>query len=159
VRVAVIEDFGDDAVLVAMNAGGLDTLFAALHRARERRWARLECGGRRHVTRVRPGAADVVLDEDCDEDVQWRLDPLIVTEMIDKLAGMRGKGLCHTYIDLSAPADTLVLSVDEYLVPTRSSTPPPSDTSDHLAQSDEPALRARARVANVIPNVLRWHRI
>jgi hypothetical protein len=119
VRVALETDFyfGDDAVLVAMNAAGLDALFAAVHRARERRWARMECGGKRHVIRVRPGAAEVHLREDRDDDVEWRLDPLIVSEMIGKLAGMRGHGLCHNYIDLSAPAETLILSVDEYLVP------------------------------------------
>lgn len=33
------------------------------------------------------------------------------------LTGMKGKGLCHNYRDIKTPARTLVLSVDEYLVP------------------------------------------
>lgn len=37
--------------------------------------------------------------------------------MIVKLDGMKGHGLCHNYVDITTPASTLVLSVDEYLVP------------------------------------------
>lgn len=56
------------------------------------------------------------LHDNFDDHVLWRLEPTTVQEMIDVLGGMSGQGLCHNYVDITAPAQTLVLSVDEYLV-------------------------------------------
>lgn len=55
---------------------------------------------------------------DRDDYVVWRLDPDITDEVLGKLAGMRGNGPCHNYVDISTPADTLVLSLEEYFEPS-----------------------------------------
>lgn len=119
VRVALLDAFhyGDDAVLVAMNPAGLDALTAALHEALARQVSRLNCGGRAHTLQSHAGSNDIYLRDNRDDQVLWRLDPTTMREMIDKLDGMKGHGLCHNYVDITTPASTLVLSVDEYLVP------------------------------------------
>jgi len=118
-RVACLDGFymGDDAVLAAMNGPGLEAFTAALTHARERGVARLDCTGKIHTIRLQAGAADIALQDDLDDHVEWRLDHATVDEMIGKLTVMSGKGLCHNYIDIVTPADLLVVSLDEYLVP------------------------------------------
>jgi hypothetical protein len=120
VRIACLEGFtfGHDAVLAAMNASGLEAFTAALSRAREQGVSRLDTEGRVHTFRLEAGAADVELSDDDDDRVEWRLSPETIDEMIDKLAGMRDNGPCHNYIDISTPAETLVLSLDEYFEPS-----------------------------------------
>ena len=120
VRVAALEQFkfGQAAVLAAMNAPGLDVFAAALRQAREQGFAHLDTDGRAHIFRLEAGAADVSLVEDRDDRVAWRLNPDTIDEMIEMLAGMRDNGPCHNYVDISTPADTLVLSLDEYFEPS-----------------------------------------
>ncbi|OBG70978.1 hypothetical protein A5700_00890 [Mycobacterium sp. E1214] len=119
IRVALLEAFhyGEDAVLAAMNPTGLDVLTAALHDAQEHHASRLTCDNRIHTFQSNAGAADICLDGGRDDHVLWRLDPATIQEMIDLLTGMKGHGMCHNYVDIATPAQTLVLSVDEYLVP------------------------------------------
>jgi hypothetical protein len=119
VRVALLEafDYGDDAVLAAMNDRGLDALLQALSQAREHGSATLHCDGRTHTFAVEIGAADIQLHDGCDDLVHWQLNPATILEMIEMLTVMKGHGLCHNYVDIVTPATTLVLSVDEYLVP------------------------------------------
>lgn len=119
VRVALLDAFyyGDDAVLAAMNPAGLDALTAALHEALDQQVSHLHTGGRTHTLQSQAGANDIYLHDNRDDHVLWRLDPTTIQEIIDKLDGMNGKGLCHNYVDITTPAETLVLSVDEYLVP------------------------------------------
>lgn len=97
VRVPCLEgfDFGHDAVLAAMNAAGLDAFTAALNRAREQGFARLDSEGRIHTFGLQVGAADVDLDDGHDDHVEWRLDPDTAEEMIGKLTGMRNHGPCQ----------------------------------------------------------------
>lgn len=119
VRVALLEafDYGDDAVLVAMNPSGLEALTTALCDAQEQQFSRLTSDRRVHTFQSHFGAADIYLHGNCDDHVQWRLDSIIIQQLIEMLTGMKGKGLCHNYLDIKTPAHTLVLSVDEYLVP------------------------------------------
>lgn len=118
-RVAVLEGFalGDDAVLVAMNSGGLDALRWGMLSARQHDSASFVCGGRTHIVEVADGAADMDLHNGDDSLVRWRLDVAKLHEISDMLAGMDGRRMCHNYVDISTPAETLVLSVDEYIVP------------------------------------------
>lgn len=119
VRVAYLENFkfGHDAVLAAMEAVGLDAFTTALKYARAQRFLQLDCGGRSHIFRLED-AADVDLRDGRDDRVEWRLDPATTDEMIAMLVVMaEHKGPCHNYVDIFTPADTLVLSLDEYLKP------------------------------------------
>jgi hypothetical protein len=118
-RVACLKAFksGADAVLAAMDAPGLDIVTSALNLARRQGFSRLDCQGRIHVFRMEVGAADIDLRDNHDDHVEWRLDPGTADDMIGKLTGMRGSGLCHNYVDICTPAETLVLSLDEYLEP------------------------------------------
>lgn len=120
VRVASLHEFkfGRAAVLAAMNVSGLDAFAAALGRAREQGAARLDTEGRLHTFWREVGAADVNLQGDLDDRVEWRLNPKTTDEMIEMLAGMRDHGPCHNYVDIATPADTLVLSLDEYFEPS-----------------------------------------
>lgn len=120
VRVAVLEEFkfGHAAVLAAMNATGLDAFASALSKAHEQGFVRLDIEGRIHTFRREVEAAAVNLQDDLDDCVEWRLDPETIDEMIEMLAGMRDHGPCHNYVDIEAPADTLVLSLDEYFEPS-----------------------------------------
>lgn len=119
VRVALLAAFhyGEDAVLAAMNATGLEALSAALRDAQVQQVSHMTCDGRIHTFQSHVGAADIYLHDNCDDHVLWRLDPTTIQEMIGMLTGMKGNGLCHNYVDITTPASTLVLSLDEYLVP------------------------------------------
>ena len=104
--------FGGDAVLLTMDTAGLDALATALNHALTRGDWRLERYGQTHHFCVQAGAAQVGLRN---EHAEWRLDPSKITEMTDKLAAMKNAAApSHHYVDISAPADTLILSVDEY---------------------------------------------
>ncbi|MEY8019117.1 hypothetical protein [Mycobacterium servetii] len=119
IRVALLAafDYGHDAVLAAMNPAGLDTLTAALRETLDKQVSHLHIGDRTHTLQSHVGTNDIYLRDNRDDYVLWRLDPTTIQEMIDKLDGMKGKGLRHNYVDITTPAETLVLSVDEYLVP------------------------------------------
>lgn len=103
---------GEDAVLLALDAAGVDALTAALNHALTHGDWRLEHHGQSHHFRVQAGVAHVGLQSECTE---WRLDPAKITEMTDKLTAMKNAAApSHHYVDISTPADTLVLSAGEY---------------------------------------------
>jgi hypothetical protein len=120
IRVNFLPEFyyGDDAVLLTLDGGGVDELHGALSDAAQRGSSRLEHNGVTHDFRIEPGRADVELD--CAY-VVWRLDRAKATEIIDDLAALSsndGVGQVasgHFYVDLSTPAKTLVVSRDEYV--------------------------------------------
>lgn len=104
--------FGQDAVLLAMDTAGVDALTVALNHALTHGDGRLENHRQAHHFLARAGAAHLGLHDEC---IEWRLDPTKIIEMTDKLAAMKNTaGPAHHYVDISTPADTLILSVDEY---------------------------------------------
>jgi archaellin len=66
-----------------------------------------------HELRIEAGAANIELEK---TRVVWRLDHVKAIEIIDYLAGLSNCGrAAHQYVDISTPAETLVLSRDEYV--------------------------------------------
>lgn len=115
IRVEYAEGFhlGDDAVLVAMDGAGVDTLADAINVARRDGSAHFDNGGVRHDIAVRDGDSDIAIDETA---VRWELDSATATEIADALAALSAQaGPGHHYVDITSPADTLALSRDEYL--------------------------------------------
>lgn len=121
---------GDDAVLLAMDAAGVDTVLAVLTDATQKGSARLDHGATIHQFVIEPGAAEI---EFRDGTVVWRLDAAVAAEIIELLTEMHDHpGSGHHYVDISEPADLLVLSLNEYplnLLPPEAVYPPPARTS------------------------------
>jgi hypothetical protein len=66
-----------------------------------------------HELCIEAGAANIELEK---TRVVWRLDHAKAIEIIDYLAVLSNYGrVAHQYVDISAPAETLVLSRDEYV--------------------------------------------
>ncbi|MCH9730829.1 MAG: hypothetical protein K0U84_14335 [Actinomycetia bacterium] len=104
--------FGDDAVLLTMDGAGAAIFAATVKDARSQGTARLEHDGVTHEFLVHPGDSTVQLN---DSRVVWRLSPETVEEIyqeVNVLSSIDRPG--HFYVDISAPAETLVLSRDEY---------------------------------------------
>lgn len=104
--------FGEDAVVVVMDTAGLDAFAAALNEALALGGCRIEHHGVTHQVQLHAGLADVGLGH---AHVHWQLDHATVTEMIDKLSALKHSKSGHHYVDIAAPAITLVLSLNEYL--------------------------------------------
>jgi hypothetical protein len=106
--------FGDDAVLVVMDADGVTTFLSALVRAQREGASRLEGDGAVHDFRIEPDAADIELHDDR---VVWRLDHAKAAEIIELLTAMTQSttGADHYYVDISTPAETPVLSRNEHV--------------------------------------------
>jgi hypothetical protein len=105
--------YGDDAVLLTLDGDGVAKFNSALTCARQHGSSRLEHDGVTHEFRIEPDAADIELTPTY---VHWRLDRDKVTEIAGYLSGLSDKGgPGHCYADLSAPAETLVVSRDEYV--------------------------------------------
>lgn len=122
---------GDDAVLLAMDTAGVDTVLAALTQAAQQGSAGLNHGATIHQFRIEPGAADIEFRVGT---VVWRLDAAVAGEIIELLTEMHDHpGSGHHYVDISKPADMLVLSRNEYplnLLPPEAVYPPPARTAD-----------------------------
>ncbi|RAV12591.1 hypothetical protein DQP57_09705 [Mycobacterium colombiense] len=118
---------GDDAVLLAMDTAGVDTVLAALTEAAQQASARLDHGATIHQFIIEPEAAEI---EFRDGAVVWRLDAAVAAEIIELLTEMHDHpGSGHHYVDISKPADLLVLSMNEYplnLLPPEAVYPRPS---------------------------------
>lgn len=110
--------YGDDAVLLTLDGGGVDEFKAALSDAQRQESSRLEHDGVTHEFRIEPGKADIELEP---THVVWRLDHAKAAEIIDDLAVLSDKGSGggptsgHFYVDMSTPTETLVVSRDEYV--------------------------------------------
>ena len=105
--------FGRDAVLLAMDNAGINPFLGALIQAQQQESARLNLDGMSHQFVIEPGAADV---EFHDGEAVWRLDHAKAAEIIELLTDMsQHPGAGHYYVDISAPAKTLVISLDEYV--------------------------------------------
>ncbi|WP_236147677.1 hypothetical protein [Mycolicibacterium sp. CH28] len=118
VRVNFLPEFyyGDDAVLLTLDGDGLKTFMAALEHARRNRSSQLLHDGVAQQFHIEPGAASIELSP---ERVVWRLDEAKAAEIADDLTALStpragGKTAGHFYIDMTTPADTLVISRDEY---------------------------------------------
>jgi hypothetical protein len=120
IRVNFLPEFyyGDDAVLLTLDGGGVDEFKAALTGAKERGSSRLAHDGVTHEFRIEPGTADIELDP---THVVWRLDHAKAAEIIEDLAALGDEGRVggpssgHFYVDMSTPTETLVVSRDEYV--------------------------------------------
>lgn len=108
--------FGDDAVLLTVDGDGLEAVRAAVEHARVNRSSHLLRDGVEHEFHIEPGAASVELSP---ERVVWQLDEAKAAEIAEDLTVLSaprddGKTAGHFYVDMTAPADTLVISRDEY---------------------------------------------
>ncbi|AQT81166.1 hypothetical protein B1R94_20770 [Mycolicibacterium litorale] len=103
--------FGDDAVLLTVDGDGLDAFAAAVADARANRSSRLLHDGVAHEFHIEPGAARIELSP---ERVEWRLDEAKATEIAKDLNALSAPRSGHCYVDMTVPADTLVISRDEY---------------------------------------------
>lgn len=110
--------FGDDAVLLTLDGGGVDELKAALSDAKQHGASRLEHDGVTHEFHIESETADIELDP---IHVVWRLDEAKAAEIIEDLAVLSDEGSVgrpakgHFYVDMSTPTKTLVVSRDEYV--------------------------------------------
>ena len=110
--------YGDDAVLLTLDGGGVDEFTAALSDAEPLGSSRLDHDGVTHEFRIEPGAADIELTP---THIVWRLDHPKAVEIIDDLAALSDEGSVdrptsgHFYVDMSKPTETLVVSRDEYV--------------------------------------------
>ena len=69
--------------------------------------------GATHIFAIQDGRADVELQKGC---ATWRFSPSKLAEVLEKLDAMKASpGPCHHYVDVSSPAETLVLSRDAYV--------------------------------------------
>jgi hypothetical protein len=110
--------FGDDAVLLTLDGGGVDELKAALSDAKQQGASRLDHDGVTHEFHIESDTADIELDP---THVVWRLDEAKAAEIIEDLAVLSDEGSVgrptsgHFYVDMSTPTKTLVVSRDEYV--------------------------------------------
>lgn len=123
--------FGDDAVLLAMDDAGVSEVLAAVTEAAQTGSARLDHGATIHKFLIEPGAAEVEFREGL---VVWRLDAAKAEEIAELLDSMIDSGIPagHHYVDISKPADMLVLSRNEYplnLLPPEAVYPPPAHSA------------------------------
>jgi len=120
--------FGDDAVLLTLDGPGVDQFRAAVVSAARRGSATLDHDGVLHDVRIEPGAAHIDLTA---TRVVWRLDAAKAAEISAGLAGLSDEsesgttGSGHFYVDMTRPADTLVVSRDEYVDVIYPWYPPP----------------------------------
>jgi hypothetical protein len=117
VRAGFAEGFylGEDAVVLALDTDGVKTFLAALTRAEREGASRLEVDGTVHEFVIESSASDIDFHDD-DDKVVWRLGDAKAQEISELLTDMTqhpGKG--HYYVDMSTPARTLVISLNEYV--------------------------------------------
>ena len=118
VRVNFLPEFylGDDAVLLTLDGSGVDKVRDAVEEARNNRSSRFLHDGVEQEFHIEPGAATLDLSP---SRVVWRLDHAKAAEISDNLVALRalngsGKTAGHFYVDMTSPAETLVISRDEY---------------------------------------------
>jgi hypothetical protein len=99
-----------------MDGNGLDgftsAVAAAIHKEPGSS-CRLGPSGRTHVFAIEDDKADIELQQGC---ATWRFTPSKLAEVLEKLEAMKAsRGPCHHYVDISSPAENLVLPRDEYV--------------------------------------------
>jgi hypothetical protein len=119
VRLKRLSDFkGDDVVLLAVDDGGLAAFVAALMAALQTGTSRMQRRERSHeFVTVDDGTTHIAIDDAC---ALWRLDRVKARKIIAKakVLGVDGQSGHHYVDEISSPATTLVLSLNEYLEPT-----------------------------------------
>ena len=115
IRVKMIPGFylGDDAVLLAADRKGMEAFERALSATvrKENAPPHLIASGTSHEFHIGGSAAQVQLEEGR---VMWRLSR--ASEILAMLASLTASiGPGHQYIDIDSPAQTLILSKEEYL--------------------------------------------
>ncbi|WP_431239280.1 hypothetical protein ACQ86B_06095 [Mycolicibacterium aichiense] len=101
--------FGDDAVLLTLDGSGTNKIKTAVIDARNNGSSQLIHDG---VTQEFVIEADAATIELSPGRVIWRLDPAKAAEISDDLEALSAAG--HFYVDITKPAETLVISRDEY---------------------------------------------
>jgi hypothetical protein len=105
-------DCGYDAVLVGADRNGMRMLQSAVRSAHDDGAASFEFDAIEHHVVRQDGAADIELGS---QTVVWRFDDAQLVEMLDLIEPLVDtEGAGHQYVDLNSPAETLILSVDEY---------------------------------------------
>jgi hypothetical protein len=115
IRVEFTPEFmlGDDVVLLTMDGAGIAAFAAALKDAERQGASQLQNDGVTHEFIIQADEADIDLD---DTRVVWRLDAAKAVEIIESLDILSNNDRpSHQYVDISKPAETLVLSRDEYV--------------------------------------------
>ena len=114
IRIGQAPEFkGEDVVLLAMDSAGVSTLLTALRDAEQRGSSQLEHDGATYLFVIQPGAADVELG---DNRVVWRVDHAKTAEIVEHLTALSSNDQPgHSYVEISRPSNTLVLSRDEYI--------------------------------------------
>jgi hypothetical protein len=118
VRVNFLPEFylGDDAVLLTLDGSGVEKMKDAVKEAIDTRSSRLLHNGVAQEFYIEAGAATVDLNP---TRVVWRLDHDKAVEISDDLVALSapangGRSAGHFYVDMTSPAETLVISRDEY---------------------------------------------
>ncbi|MCV7227062.1 hypothetical protein [Mycolicibacterium komossense] len=118
VRVNFLPEFylGEDAVLLTLDGSGVDEMKDAVEEARNNGSSRFVHDGVDQEFHIEPGAATVELSP---SRVVWRLDQAKAAEISQDLVALgvprdSGRTAGHFYIDMTSPAETLVISRDEY---------------------------------------------
>jgi hypothetical protein len=107
--------FGEDAVLLALDTEGVNAFLAALIQGEREGASPLEVEGTTHQFFIEGDASDIEFHDE-DDRVVWRLSGAKGQEVRELLADMsQHPGRGHHYVDISAPARTLVISLDEYV--------------------------------------------
>jgi hypothetical protein len=114
-RVGFFSDFdcGDDVVLVGADRDGMRMLQSAVRSAHDDGAASFEFDAIKHRVPRQDGTADIELGS---QNVVWRFDDAKLVEMLNLIEPLVDiVKPAHNYLDdLNSPAETLILSVDEY---------------------------------------------
>ena len=106
---------GDDVVLLAADREGIEPFESALADTtkKEKASSHLTASGTSHEFHIGGSEARVELIKG---HVIWRLSDEKACEILDRLAGLKASKVpSHHYVDINSPAETLILSVEEYL--------------------------------------------
>lgn len=104
--------YGDPAVVVTLDGAGVGKMLAAVQTAVAEGSSVLEHDGVLQEFRIEDGAADIDLQP---THTVWRLDLSKAVEIGEYLKTLVTAGSGHQYVDMVTPAETLILSRDEYV--------------------------------------------
>ena len=114
-RVGYFSDFdaGDAVVLIGADRDGMRIFKSAVRSAHDDGAASFDLNETKHRVVRQDGAADIELEP---QNVVWRFDDAKLTEMLRLIEPLIDiEKPAHNYLDdLNNPAETLILSVDEY---------------------------------------------